>query len=323
MGSSVYNRPFSPLVDVIADMSHDVAEWGGYVRGKPGYKENKLEFFPGQTYADFDPATEQAFAGIEGLAGGVSPSQEAGGYLGDVLGGEYQVGGENANPYAQDMRDSIIEPMMERYREEFMPGMQQQWFGAHGGASPGMAQTMARESRQALDEVNRAEGSILGGLWENERGRMQNAAALAPGIERANYTPYEMLRGVGADREAQANLGIGEEMARHEFAQTEPIRRVEMAYPYIMGPGATFTTQKGKGGGGGSLAGQLAGGALSLAGSAASGGAFNNLGGMFGGMFGGGQPAAGNSGQSIFGAGNSAGGYGGPFGNLLSIFGRV
>ena len=317
----VETEPWRPTRGGLALLARELTEWGWDRDNR--WSPNALEFFPDQTYADFDPATLGAFSGIEGLAGGASPSQTAASYLGDVLGGGYLPGGENANPYTEQMRASITEPMMERFNEVLMPGMQQQWFGAHGGASPGMVQSVGREARQALDEINRTEGSLMGGLWDQERGRMQAAAGMSPGIEAGMYTPFEMLRGVGADREAQAQRGINEEMARHEFAQTEPITRLGMISPMLGGLGAQFPEQQmkdmGSGGGLGGTLGAIGGGLLSLGGSALAGGMFGP-----GGTFGGTTPSAGTGGQSIFGANNSATlspFFGSPWANPFAMYG--
>lgn len=313
----IEQEPWEPTRYPLQSLAREVAQWGGYKSdGRPNIK---LDFFPGQTYADFDPASLDAFAGIEGLAAGGSPSRAAGSYLSDVLAGGYLPGSESANPYVDDMRAALVEPMMERFNEVMMPGLQNKWFGAHGSASPGMVQEVGREARTALDEVNRREGALLGDLWNTERSRQMAAAGMAPSVERGMYTPFELLRGVGAEREAQAQRGIDEDIARYESGLTEPIRRAQMALPILAGLGGQFPeTQSKDMGAGGNLAGTIAGAGLSLGGAALGGGMLNNIFGS--------QGTAGTGGQSIFGAGSTASnpwsGYG-AFAGMPSFFGAI
>ncbi len=222
--------PYGPARKNINQILRDVRDW---------YSDTDYQFFPDQTYADFDPTTERAFAGIEETAAGPSLSGQAAGYLGDVLGGSY-LPGQNQNPFVDAMRASIREPALEAFREEFMPGLQNKWISALGGATPGMVQEVGREARQAYDEIGRREDDLMGRIWENERQRMQGAAGMAPGVEAGTYTPWERLRGVGAEREAQDQRRIDEEMARFEFNQRGPIPKASLAWPFSMAAGTAF-----------------------------------------------------------------------------------
>jgi hypothetical protein len=73
--------------------------------------------------------------------------------------------------------------------------------------------------------VGEAGGSLLAGIYNQERDRMGRASALAPGLERGRYIGSDALRNVGADREARGMAAY--EMDEAGGRQAEALARLE------------------------------------------------------------------------------------------------
>ena len=205
----------------------------GYRAAREDILNTPREFFPGQTYVDYSPETEQALAGMTQRAGanpllGLSQQQVSGTLSGDYLG---------QNPYLADIQDAVMSSVMPQVDSQF--GM------ASGGrfGSPAHAEALGRG-------VSRGMSPYLFGEYGAERDRMMQASGMAPGLAREDYYDLGQLGQVGAARESLERQKLQDEMARFDFGQMEPTQRIQDymgilsgSAPLIAGSGTTTAQQ--------------------------------------------------------------------------------
>jgi hypothetical protein len=245
------------------------------------------QFFPGQTFADFDPATTSALAGTDQRATSGSPLvQAAQGNIQGTLSGDYLSQG---NPYMAGLQSRIM--------ADVMPGINATFSRAGRTGSDSHGYSLARGLGDAFAPIQYQN-------YEAERGRQMQAASMAPTLANQDYQDLAMLRGVGAEREAQAQRGISEDMMRYDFDQNRQARALQEYMGTLM-PAAQL---------GGTSSGtqtqtqensplQTALGLGMMAAAPFTGGASLGMGGMLGGaaagglgsLFGGGAAAAGGA----------------------------
>lgn len=161
------------------------------------------QFFPGQTYANFAPETEQALTGMTNRAQAGSPLvRGAQGMVGDTLSGNYLSAG---NPYFSQMSDRIT--------SEVLPSITAQW--AKAGRGTGNDQVVEAASRGLGDSI----GQLAYQNYSQERGNQMQAAGMAPTLANQDYADMERLLGVGQMRQDQTQRGIDEQMQRYQFEQ--------------------------------------------------------------------------------------------------------
>jgi len=161
------------------------------------------QFFPGQTYANFAPETEQALTGMTNRAQAGSPLvRGAQGMVGDTLNGNYLSAG---NPYFSQMSDRIT--------SEVLPSITSQW--AKAGRGTGNNEVVQAASRGLGDSI----GQLAYQNYGKERSNQMQAAGMAPGLANQDYADLERLANVGQMRQDQSQRGIDEQMARYQFDQ--------------------------------------------------------------------------------------------------------
>lgn len=167
-------------------------------------------YFPGDTVVGFDPAQEQALNLMQQRAEAGNPlTQQAQGYAGDVLSGNYLDAG---NPYFSQMVQSISDTVTPAVTSQF-EGSGRFGSGLHAG-------TMA-------DAVARQAAPLAFQNYQMERGRMDNAASMAPGLADADYGDYSRLFDVGAQRQGMAQQELGADIERYNFGQN--VERAKLA----------------------------------------------------------------------------------------------
>lgn len=160
---------------------------------------NPRTFYPGQTYAGFSPQTEQALNLTEQRALAGSPVQQSANQeLMRTLNGDYLHGGSGFNAAYQAAANKII-PQVE---SKFALG------GRYGSG-------LAREAETS------ALADAFASQYQNERQNQLRSMMFAPEAASADYRDMQALAGVGSAREGQAQSGIDEAMARHDFKDLE------------------------------------------------------------------------------------------------------
>jgi hypothetical protein len=189
--STTVAEPWAPVQPALKGMLPDIQANYAAQRNQP--------FFPGQTYASFDPAQSGALSGIEGLAqsqingSGLMPA--ATDYTRDVLAGKYL-------DFSGPQFKGVIDPVM--------ASTAAMWSKAGRGTGNYGGSGVAADTAKGIT-------SALAPYYAMERGNMEAAAGRAQSLDQAAYDPYAAMYGVGEARQAMDDKGIQEEMARYYY----------------------------------------------------------------------------------------------------------
>lgn len=265
------------------------------------YDQGAPEYYPDQTYADFDPLqTEAQEATIARARDGSPLVQGAQDLTQRTIDGEFLQG----NPY--------LDQLLERYGAK----ANSQVLGAFNKSGRLGSGANVATATQAVSDATLP---FLFNTYENERGRQVQASQFAPSLADYDYRDIAALDAVGGVRQGQEQLGIDEDVARYSYNAMAPSNWLDQYLQRVNTSGANnLTTQtdvtKTKSGGG---LGSVLGTALTVGSMFVPGGQFAALGGSLGGL----GSAAGfglsTGGQSLFGGGlsnaiNATRGYYGP-----------
>ena len=231
--------------------------------------DQPLEFFPGQTYAGQTPAEQQAIEALQAgagaypgmLAGIMQPTQQA---FQQALGAPQAVLGANlqdvaANPALAGVAQAIQSQVNRNLAENILPQLTTGAVGRGtlGGTRQQVAEGIAaRGTQEALTEQL---ANLYGGAWQaglgaettrlgQALGAQAGAMGRAPQIAQlglSQYTqPAALLGQAGGLQRAEEQRAIDEAMARHSFAQQEPLMRGQTGLGLMQPLGAQFGEQE-------------------------------------------------------------------------------
>lgn len=179
------------------------------------YRAPGPSFFPGKTYAEFSPETEESLRGIAARARAGSPAQQAAEQnIASTLRGDYLYGGPAFNRALEAAQAQIIPSIESR-------------FARSGRFGSGLAR--AAEAK--------ALGDVFAGQYGQERMAQQRAAMLAPQIAQAGYQDLARLQQVGQQREALEQEKIDEAIRRYQFEQEKPQQKLGQYAGLVSGSG--------------------------------------------------------------------------------------
>lgn len=214
----------------------------GFFQAGKNILNRPLEFFPGQTWIPYSPESRNAMGQQASRARSGSPLvRKAQRYTRNVMRGGFLdgSGAEGADP--EMIRDSVMSTVE--------PAVASRWASAgRMGGSPSSQEAFGRGVSRGLApyEYGAAESAAERQSREymQERGMMESAAGRAPGLAREDYFDIGKLAEVGRMREAKKGEQLADSMARWDFAQNEPTRRIETFMRNIQGNyGGTQTGQ--------------------------------------------------------------------------------
>lgn len=185
--------------------------------------DRPVNFFPGNTYVEFTPDTEDAIKRIRARAQAGSPiRRDANAELQKTLRGDYLSG-------------PAMNQRLEAAAREFLPSITSQF--ARSGRARGGAIEVAKA---------KALGDAFSGLIGQERKNMVNAMRIAPVVASQDYEDIDRLSNIGARREDLYERILHDRMNRHLFSQEEPSQRLARYSNLIQGNawgGNTVNTQ--------------------------------------------------------------------------------
>jgi hypothetical protein len=189
------------------------------IYGKADVLENTpMKFFPGQTFANFSPETQQALQMQTQRAQQGSPlTSAAQGELTKTLSGDYLSQG---NPHFGAMMGRIGNQVNAQMGSRFA-GAGRLGSGAHANAT---ASALADAGSQLAYQDYGA-----------ERDNMMKGMLFAPQLAQQDYFDAAKLAEVGGVKEDLAQQKINEQMARHQFTQQEPWQRLNMFNNVVQG----------------------------------------------------------------------------------------
>lgn len=250
-------------------------------------------FYPGDLVANFDPAQLAGQNQLLNFAGGQGQD-----FANQALAGNAffmdpnNIFNPQNIPGFTDAEGALTRGYTQNLTENILPSIRGGGTssGQFGGSASGIGQALTAErSNQAL-------GDSLSNLYLGAYGQGMNsfnqALNRAPSIFGLGQAPGEIMSGVGAQRQGQAQNEIQADVARYEFGQNEPIFLLQLlqALTGQAGQYGGTTTTTGTQSGGGSGINQLLGGGLALA------SLWNPMTSLFGGLGGGASPGGGPGG---------------------------
>lgn len=231
------------------------------------FQGGPLSFFPGQTVAGVDPATQRAQE-LQMLSAetGIPQFLQSGNM---ALQRALAPIDPARDPSVMAFADAAVDPLFKRFEEQTLPGLRSEAVmqGAFGGSRQQIVE------QQALGDLARTAGNvradIFGNALQSQLQQQAQALGLFPQFTGLQTLPAELLSQVGAQRQGQAQAEIAGERERFEFGQLAPLSSLQNFSNIInqFGGGVTTTTGPGPSGpsplsaalGGGLLGGTLGG----------------------------------------------------------------
>jgi len=186
------------------------------------YEGGPQSYYPGQTYADFTQAQQMGQAGGLNFAQGAM-QDTAGSALGAnrlMTSGDLLYA--SSNPYLQQNITDANNLIGRDFRENIMPAIGQgaQGAGQYGSSRQGIAEGIA--GRGAAEAMARNTNQMMNqgygmGLNAMATGVGQTQGALAAGL-----SPYQAMQDIGAQQQAQNQLGINDAVNAYNFNQQAP-----------------------------------------------------------------------------------------------------
>lgn len=213
------STPPPAIVGKLGYVAEDMWDWYNRNKQAPGY-------FPDPTYAAMTPQTNRALEMMWSRSGG-SPLVDAGqSSLIDTLGGKY-LGG---NPYLSDALSAEFGKQNERFRDDILPSLDAKFAGAGRTAGGAHIDTSMRMTRDLADAQADATARAVAGEYGAERGRMLQAAGLAPALAEQDYRDLEAALRVGQTIEGYDQKRIDDQIARYNYdGQAQPDWYARMA----------------------------------------------------------------------------------------------
>jgi hypothetical protein len=242
--------------------------------------------YPYAQVANFNPYQFQSFDMGAGQAmNGQLPGQ-AGGLLGQTLGGDFL----NNNPYLNQAIDQTLGDVTNQFNTTVAPSMAATAMKSGSFGNTGYQEMEQNQRNQLADRLGGISNNMRMGAYEAERGRQMGALQMSPQINSLQYQPAEYLQGIGSTMQQQGQNELNSWYNQFQQAQEWPFK----TFDAMMAPfGRNIGSQQTQTGPAGNPVAGLMGGAM--------------MGNKFQGMFGG------NSQQPAF---NGGFGTGAGYGNL-------
>lgn len=232
--------PWAPLQPYLS------GEGGIFSEAQRLYQQGPQQYYPGQTYAGFDPLQQQSQQlGIDyatsGLGGLLDPTMAS---LQNVVSGGLM--SPDSNPYLaqniQNMADVVRENMA-------LSGISQnedvaQTTGQYGSSRHGLADYLTRKS--ANEAIARNTADMLMGGYNTGLNAMMQGIGLTPQISQLGMAPSNLLSTIGGERQGMTQQGITEDVNRFNFNQMAPWQNLQNYAGSLqgnyMGSGGTTTS---------------------------------------------------------------------------------
>lgn len=186
------------------------------------YESGPSEFYPSQTYADFDPLQQQSQQmGVDyaqsGLGGILDPTMSS--FKNAVSGGLMS---PDSNPYMQQSITSMADQVKENMA---LSGISQgedaaQSAGQYGSSRHGLADYLTRN--KANEIIGRNTTDMLMGGYNTGLNAMMNSMQMAPQMGELGMAPSNLMNRIGSERQGMVQQGINENVNRHNFEQNAP-----------------------------------------------------------------------------------------------------
>ena len=151
------------------------------------------------------------------------------------------------NQYVQDYAKAAIQPIFQELTETALPAVQAgaNATGTVGSSRQGIAQA------QAIERAARAAGQTTSGIFNQAYGAglnaLQSTLGQIPGLVSAYNQPAESVSAVGAQNRALEQARIDSDMAKHNYYQNLPYKKLTEYANLVTAPtgGVSETTVEG------------------------------------------------------------------------------
>lgn len=213
--------PWEPLQPYLS------GEGGIFSEAQRLYQQGPQTYYPGQTYAGFDPLQQQSQElGIDyaqsGLGGILDPTMSS--FRNVVSGGLMS---PDSNPYLQ----ANIQSMADQVKENMaLSGISQnedaaQTTGQYGSSRHGLADYLTRKS--ANETIARNTSDMLMGGYNTGLNAMMQGMGMAPQMGNLGMAPSNLLNTIGRERQGMTQQGITEDVNRFNFNQMAPWQNLQ------------------------------------------------------------------------------------------------
>jgi hypothetical protein len=229
----------------------------GFEEAQRIYDSTQPSYYSDPTVAGFNPTQQLAqAAGTQRAIGGSPVLQSAQGEAFKSLQGDYL---REGNPYLGNVMSNIENTVLPRIDSRFS--------GAGRGRGSGIAQATAAQA------ATTALAPFAFNSYNQERGRMGAAMAMAPNLAQADYNDINALSAIGSQQQVQAQQEINADIMRHNFEQNREANKLAQYMQLIGNPGYGGTAQgtttgTQPGGRGGSIGGLMSGAGSLIGGTA-------------------------------------------------------
>lgn len=203
----------------------------------PGFEQaaqNVPEFYPGQTYANFDPLQEYAMGGQTGYAMSPMLNQSIGNQFGALDFGLNAVNNPWSNQALAAHADAAIRPLTQAYQEQVLPGIRDQaeMYGG-AGSRTGLAEGVA--GRGYMDAIASTVAPMYSQAYGQGLEQQARMMALAPTTMQAGMMPWQIMGDVGSQYQNMNQQGINEALARYDYNQSAEYDRMKDYFGMLMG----------------------------------------------------------------------------------------
>jgi len=181
------------------------------------FSQGPQEFFPGQTFADFNPTQLAALQQQLSFAQNQLPGQISG--INQSFGNALNAGSLYNDPSVQAGLDTIESRAGRNFSENVLPQLRQQATGTGNQFSSKAEQSESIAARDLQQVISDAQGSFLGNQLGSARALQSGALGQAPNISQLGLLPGSTAFNVGQAFQGQENLGIAEDVNRFNFGQ--------------------------------------------------------------------------------------------------------
>lgn len=203
---------------------------------------NVPEYYPGQTYAPWDPNQVAAMQGQLNYA--ASPEMNA-----TIANGLQAVNsGLDApnvydNPALQSYVDAAVRPLTQAYQEQILPGIRDQ-AEMYGGAGSRTGLAEGTAARSYMDAIASTTAPIYSQAYGQGLEQQRYMGALMPQMLSTGLMPWQIQAGVGAQQQGMSQQAINEAMARYDYNMNADYNRYKDYYSTLMGTpwGGSSTT---------------------------------------------------------------------------------
>ena len=184
------------------------------------YNQGQSAYYPSSTVAGASPETQTALSGIRDIAMAGNPMTKpltdlaTSTLKGDFLSGD--------NQYLQGAIANATNPMIENFNTSVAPSIDSQFAGSGRLGSGLYAQARNRAEDTLTDSMADTGQDIAYRNYANERAIQNGLLNQADALSAIPYQDYNVLAGVGKEREAYDQADINDAVRRYSAEQSNP-----------------------------------------------------------------------------------------------------